>query len=835
MNPPATDPQNRREVFVAIHGHFYQPPRENPWTGRIERQHSTSPYHDWNELVASQCYLPNSASRVLDTQMRIKTIVNNFEYISYNVGPTLFSWLQQHEIDAYRKIIKADEISRERNEGHGNAIAQAYNHPILPLSSLRDQRTQVEWGIRDFRKHFRRDPEGMWLPETAVNYTTLEVLHEKGITFTILSPTQAQRFRPLGGKAWTNCGDNSIAPFRPYRVFLRKGKGQADHDRWIDVFFYHWKLSVAASFEHLLTNGDRLTETLAKAAPEEPGPHLVFLATDGETLGHHEPFADMCMAYFFSQTAAKAGLRITNLAHYLEMYPPTHEAEINLGPDGDGSAWSCSHGLGRWKNDCGCATGGPQWWSQTWRAPMREAVRLLADRVDELFEREGGKICPDVWLARDDYIEVYDNPLSSSTAGLFLERHLKSDVAPARAIALLKLCRMQMFSQLAHTSCGWFFADISGLEANQNLKYAARALELAEEFGDKELREDFLAVLEKAVSNLPEHTNGREIFARAVKQSHFDGENMAACFAINRLVTGDAAMRNLDTFHFAVKDLRNDQLSDQYESTVGLVAIENRLYMEERLYAYFATRFTRRDVRCYLHMVEDMAEYEQLLESLRQIDKSQVATLFCSRYFSWADMVPDAAERIMDNLLAESLGNVHAAFERIYDSDKDLFQAYVETGLQLPDEAREIVRSTLSRLFAREVMAKRGLWRRDAFSDAASLLAEGKALGLELDKLRAEALLNEDLAAAGEELRQTKSSREIEKLVAIIDIAGMLGLKLHRYLAENLAMEYLLQRFSPERIAAEQLTPANRERLLKILDDLERLNIATDQFKAGLT
>jgi len=822
----------KKEVFVIVHGHFYQPPRENPWTGRIEKHASAAPYHDWNELIAAQCYVPNGASRVLDAQRRIEAAVNNYEYMSFDIGPTLFSWLERHEVDTYGRIIEADKVSRERNDGHGNALAQPFNHTILPLSTLRDQRTQVEWGIRDFRRRFKRDPEGMWLPETAVNYATLEVLFDKGIGFTVLSPTQARRFRPIGLTDWISCEKVPLDPTRPYRVYLRDEKGKRDPSRWVDVFFFDWPLSVAVSFEHLLTNGDRFAERIAAAVPDRPGPIVVTIATDGETFGHHEPFGDMCLAYFFRKSAARQGFKVTNFGACLEKFQPDMEAELELGPAGEGSSWSCAHGLGRWQNDCGCATGGPKWWNQAWRRPLRDAVTLLTKEVDKLFEKLGARLCRDVWAARDDYVEVMLDGAVPSTIEAFCRKHLKT---PGRETTLLNLCLMQMFSQFALTSCGWFFSEISGLETTQNLKYAARAIEIAEQLGHSTLRASFLKILDGAVSNDPEAGTGSDLFDKALRQSRFSEENMAACHAIGRLLSDEAAPAAVDTFYYTIEEIRTDSVPDRYESMVGFLRVGNKLNLDERHYAYFATRFTPRDVRCYLKQLSDVIEYEVLLAKLQQIDKSQAATLFGGRYYSWTDMVPEAAEQMMQRMLAESIAGIHDAFEEIYLAKRDMFQAYVETGLDLPVEVQGIVRFTLTKLFTREIMSRRGHWRREQFAHAASLLAEAKALGLEVDKTEAEKLINEDIASAAEDLRSTRSSRALERLVSIIEVVDMLGLTVRKFLAENAAMEHLTTVLAPAVEAAKGAKGTRKtEELKRSLKHIERLNIAVDDYLSAL-
>ncbi|MBI3990294.1 MAG: DUF3536 domain-containing protein, partial [candidate division NC10 bacterium] len=425
-----------RKRFLILHGHFYQPPRENPWTGAIQEQGSAYPFHDWNERIAAECYTPNAFSRVLDGGGRILKIVNNYVSISFNVGPTLFSWLQRHAPETYRRILEANAESMKRL-GYGNAIAQAYHHAIFPLANARDKRTEVLWGIEDFKAHFGRDPSALWLPETAVDYPTLRTLAEAGMRFVLLSPSQARRFRRLGEKTWTEAR-KGLDPRRPYRCFVKDEEGRT-LDQFIDVFFYEPAISRAMSFEHLLRNaGDLAGRIEAAYLPRGEGDQVVVVATDGETFGHHEPFADMCLAYLFAAEAPKRGITVTNLGAYLQGHPPAYEVEIE-----ERTAWSCPHQLGRWKEDCGCSTGGKAGWQQRWRTPLRRGLDRLRDELALIFAVEGEKLLKDIWAARDDYIQVVLNRGPSSVDQFFLHHQVKplSFEERSRALRLLEMER----------------------------------------------------------------------------------------------------------------------------------------------------------------------------------------------------------------------------------------------------------------------------------------------------------------------------------------------------------------------------------------------------------
>lgn len=369
------------ERYVCIHGHFYQPPRENPWLEEVELQDSAHPYHDWNERITAQCYAPNAASRILDPEERIIEIVNNYSSISFNFGPTLLAWLERHDHDTYRAILEADRTSRERFSGHGSALAQIYNHMIMPLASRRDKVTQVIWAIHDFKRRFEREPEGLWLAETAVDLETLEVLAEWGLRFTLLAPRQAARVREMvPGANWEEVGGGRIDPSRAYQCSLPSGKT-------ISLFFYDDPVSRDIAFGGLLISGDGFARRLAEAfSPSRPWPQLVHVAIDGETFGHHHRFGDQALAYCLHLIEAQGLARITNYGEYLEKHPPTHQVEIY-----ENSSWSCVHGVERWRNDCGCQSGMHHGWTQSWRKPLRETLDWLRDEAATLFEQRAAR------------------------------------------------------------------------------------------------------------------------------------------------------------------------------------------------------------------------------------------------------------------------------------------------------------------------------------------------------------------------------------------------------------------------------------------------------------
>lgn len=491
---------------LVIHGHFYQPPRENPWTGVIDDQPSAQPFPNWNDRVYYESYRPNAFARVFDLKSgRIESIINNYESMSFNFGPTLLSWMEKYHPGTYQKVLEADKKSMKKNGGHGNAIAQGYNHTILPLCNDADRVTQVKWGIADFKHRFKRQPESLWLPETACNDATMSVLIDEGLRYVILSPEQAERVRPLEGGDWTNVSDNRVDPGMAYRYFHRDGS-----KRFIDVFFYDMGIARGIAFEGALISSQAIIDRIGRVGKGDG--RIVQTATDGESYGHHTKFGDRSLAYALKVEAAQGGYWVTNYAAFLEKHPPTWEAEIKAGPDGNGTSWSCAHGVGRWFRDCGCQTGGREGWNQAWRGPLRKAFDFLRDQVQGYFEQERGKLFIDPWAARNDYIELVLDP--SASRKKFLDRQAGRELSEPEQVKALTLLEIQRNAMLMYTSCGWFFTEISGIETVQVLKYAARIFDLMETLGHVSSETAFLEILSEAKSNIPEYGNGADVYRR---------------------------------------------------------------------------------------------------------------------------------------------------------------------------------------------------------------------------------------------------------------------------------------------------------------------------------
>ena len=513
-------------LYVCVHGHFYQPPRENPWLETVEEQKSAAPYHDWNDRITAECYAPNGASRIQNLENQIIRIVNNYSRMSYNFGPTLLSWLNDFAPRTYRMVLDADKTSAQRYSGHGSAMAQVYNHIIMPLANERDARTQVRWGIADFEHRYGRKPEGMWLAETAVNRSVLDLLAQEGILFTVLAPHQCARVRnPEQTEDWTDTPYTTVSTMRPYRVPLDEGRS-------IAVFFYNGPASRAIAFEGLLNSGDDFGKRLIKDFNASSGePQLSHVATDGESYGHHHKHGEMALSYAMHWIEHGHVARLTNYGEFLEKFPPQWEAEVI-----ENTSWSCAHGVERWRSDCGC-NGGRPGWNQAWRGPLREALDLLRDSTAPLAEAVARPLLKDLWEARNAYIHVIMDRSREST-DRFLEEHQEHILSPAERITVLELLELQRQMQLMYTSCGWFFDEISGIETVQIIAYAGRVLQLAAKIFGAEgaaLEPAFLEILARANSNLPEFGDGAEVYRRYVTGLKIGLEEVGAHYAISSI------------------------------------------------------------------------------------------------------------------------------------------------------------------------------------------------------------------------------------------------------------------------------------------------------------
>jgi alpha-amylase/alpha-mannosidase (GH57 family) len=652
--------------FVTIHGHFYQPPRENPWLEAVETQDSAAPWHDWNERITAECYATNAASRILDERDRILEIVNNYASISFNFGPTLLSWMQVAAPETYAAILDADRVRH-------SAIAQAYNHIILPLANERDRRTQVRWGIRDFESRFGRKPEGMWLPETAVDIASLEVLAAENIRFTILEPHQASRYHAIGEKEWlpTNGG---LDPTRAYRCNLPSGRS-------IDIFFYDGPISRAVAFEKLLARGEYFAHRLVGAFNNHrEHAQLVNIATDGETYGHHHRFGEMALAYALHYIEEKKLAGITNYGAYLAAHPPKHEVEI-----AEETSWSCAHGVERWRSDCGCSTGGGAGWNQRWRGPLREALDWLRDCASSIFEKEGPHVLRDPWRARDAYIDVV---LDRSEPALhdFLRHHALDGAEIPRVLRLLE---MQRNAMLMYTSCGWFFNDISGIETVQVLNYAARVVQLAQQTGGTDLEPELLTRLAPAQSNLRDKGNAREIYLGEVIPTRLDLSRVAAHYAVASLFDNFPPVANVDCFRVTQTDYETDR-AGRARMGIGSITVESLITREEARFDFGVLHLGETELTGGVRPAG--GDYESIKHELMQTMQPggipAVIRLLDQHLgtiaLSIRSLFRDEQRRILNLICNSTLEEAESAFRQLHDRYDPLMRLHTRLGIPLP-------------------------------------------------------------------------------------------------------------------------------------------------------
>ncbi|MBI1977707.1 MAG: DUF3536 domain-containing protein, partial [Candidatus Omnitrophica bacterium] len=694
---------------LSIHGHFYQPPRENPWIEDIEIQASARPYHDWNERIYHECYLPNTRARILDEKGRITDIVNNFEKISFNVGPTLFSWIESKHPDVYRDIVKSDETSRAKHKGHGNAIAQVYNHMIMPLATREDKVTQVRWGIEEFRHRFNRDPEGMWLPETACDEETLDVLIEYGVKFTILSPFQAQAVRSLGHVMapnerahWEDVSHGTINTKMPYRCFI--GKGSEKH---IDLFFYDGPVARDLAFGSLAFEAHLFADSLEGARNTNSlDAELVHVATDGETFGHHKAFGERALAYLLHVEAEKRGFRIMNYGEFLESHPPKYEVQIQKGIDGDGMSWSCAHGIRRWKEHCGCRTGGPAEWNQHWRKPLRRSLDWLRDELREIYETHASRYLKDVWEARSDYIKVILDR-SEKSRWDFFARHAKRELSTSEVITCYHLLEMERHAMLMYTSCGWFFTELSGIETVQILQYASRALRLARGITQESLEEKFVELLSDAKSNVPEFKDGRGVYEALVKPAAVSMRRIVSHYAIGSIFDGYYPdQEELPIYCFKLHILHHQKESaGNVTLNFGIVRVTSEVTLEENEYVFIALQVGLYDFRCSVKPFSEPAALARIerelfdelhsahvVELMRKIDRH-----FGHNYFALKDLLLTDRMKIISILTREIIEKIESVYENLYDEHRKMNQAYRSIHLPIPEPVQYAAQHTLGR------------------------------------------------------------------------------------------------------------------------------------------
>ena len=823
----------KKAKFLTIHGHFYQPPRENPWLEAIELQDSALPYHDWNERICKECYNPNSVSRIVDNKNRILDIVNNYEYMSFNFGPTLLSWMEEYAPLTYERIIKADIESISQHSGHGNALAQVYNHMIMPLANLRDKETQVKWGIRDFEYRFGRKPEGMWLAETAVDDETLRVLVENGIKFTILSPYQALKMKKISDKNWQDVSWGNIDPARSYKYTIK-----SDPSKSIDLFFYDGAISRSVAFDELLVDGNKFIKRLKEGVSEvRDYPQLINIATDGESYGHHTKFGDMALSYVLKIKAEDEGFIITNYAEYLDKYRSDYEVDIK-----QASSWSCFHGVGRWKEDCGCSTGGHPGWNQKWREPLRNALDYLRDQLAIIYEKEGPKYFNDnVWTIRNKYIDVILNRTYLNIRK-FQKENFNPDLTEEQKVKGMELLEMQRQALLMYTSCGWFFSEISGIETVQIMKYAARAMQLAAKFNNENYEAKFLDILSEAKSNIQEYGTGKDIYERFVKPSVVTYKQLACLWAISSLYQDFEDEE--DVYCYTVK--RNSyQLIQKGNSNlvVGNIEILSKVTLQKANLVFALMQYAGGDFHCAIKEFSSNEEYQDLKSSLiktfmlnplteiiRALDEK-----FGTEYFTLKDIFIEERKKILQILLKDQMEKFANTYKEMYDQGKGSIYHMQNLGLEIPNEFKISAGYALSQKYNDLLAHSDGFVDKNVIQQIMDINFEAKKINIQIDKTPSNKNFGKRIITNLNRLTKSFEIQQADAIVELFDIIEKLDLQIDISEAQNIYYNKIYHRIGD---IIESNTENPKEKDIKFINLLlaigTRLNINVDFYKVKL-
>ena len=774
--------------YVCIHGHFYQPPRENAWLEAIELQDSAYPYHDWNERITAECYATNATSRILNDQGRIMQIVNNYSKISFNFGPTLLAWLEQHAAPVYESILRADAESRERFSGHGSALAQAYNHMIMPLANRRDKITQIIWGIKDFEYRFQRKPEGMWLPETAVDLETLDLLAEYGIGFTILAPHQAERVKPLDGDVWQDVGGGRIDPTIPYRIRLPSGRNMA-------LFFYDGPISRAVAFEGLLNRGEGFAHRLMDGfSGDRSDSQMLHIATDGESYGHHHPYGDMALAYALHYIESNELAQIINYGGYLEKHPPAMEVGIF-----ENTSWSCCHGLERWRNDCGCNSGRHSRWHQRWRAPLRTAFDRLRDTLAPACEEELGKLLRDPWQARNDYIRVILDRSRESVQEFFRQHGVKP-LGEEEKTQAIKLLELQRHAMLMYTSCGWFFDEISGIETVQVIQYAGRVLQLANDLFYKAVAPRFLELLERAESNIAAHRNGRRIYEKFVTPAMIDLETVGAHYGMSSLFNGSTEDETSMVYAYGIeREMYQKQEVGRAKLALGRIRVKSQITGEAMRFGFgmmhwgdhnlsgcirpctadeFGESFTRAICETF-----NRADFPEALSLLEKVIGASA--------YSLRNLFKDEQRRILNIILDATLTDAEGIYRQIYETNAPLLRFLNDTGAPAPPAlsaaAGYVLNAALTRAFEED---------EPDFEVIRDLVESAHMAGIDLNATTLEITIRRRLERMTERLLETPADTALlEQTAAFLESLPIFSFEVNLRKVQNVLYDLMLSDF----------------------------------------
>jgi len=794
------------ERYVCIHGHFYQPPRENPWLEAIERQDSANPYHDWNERITAECYAPNAVARIQDGEGRIVRIVNNYAKMSFNFGPTLLAWLEEFSPPVYQAVLAADKESLRQFSGHGSAMAQVFNHMIMPLANRRDKQTQIRWGLYDFERRFGRKPEGMWLAETAADTETLELLAEAGIRFTVLAPNQARHVRRIGEEGWRELNGGQIDPSRAYQLRFPSGRALA-------LFFYDGPISRAVAFEGLLKSGETFAGRLMTAfSDHRDWPQLGHIATDGETYGHHHAHGDMALAYAFQHIENNHLARITNYAEFLELHPPVEEVEIH-----ENSSWSCVHGIDRWRSNCGCNSGMKPDWNQNWRGPLREALDWLRDELAPRFEREAGRLLRDPWAARDDYISVVLDRSDENIARFFQEHARETDKELSEAVTsrALKLLELQRHAMLMYTSCGWFFDELSGIETVQVMQYAGRAVQLSGELFGESLEQEFLKRLERAPSNVPDHKDGRRIYEKFVRPAMLDLEKVGAHYAVSSLFENYGAESRLYCYSVAREDFRLLS-AGKARLAIGRARIRSLVDRDSTKVSFGVFHLGDHNLSGGIRRAKGDEAFATLSSRVTGLFESgdypelirEVGAQFGSGTYTLKLLFRDEQRRVLNRILETARAEADAAYRQLYEHHATLLRFLTDAGIprlrRLQAAAEFTLNAELLHAVENEPLDVEHIRAR---------LAEAGKVGVKLDVDALEFRLRRTLENMANALTESDEPIEITQLrtlEAAVELAVSLPFKLNLWTPQNVFFGKLKPLLTELRGKAEKGDPEAR-------------------------
>jgi alpha-amylase/alpha-mannosidase (GH57 family) len=751
--------------FICIHGHFYQPPRENAWLEVIEVQDSAHPYHDWNERINAECYEPNATSRILDEAGVIRDIVNNYSRISFNFGPTLLSWMEVNAKETYEAILEADKESIKRYNGHGSAIAQVYNHIIMPLANASEKQTQIFWGIRDFEYRFKRKPEGMWLAETAVDIETLEALAFNNIKFTILAPRQAKAIREIGEESWTEVNDKTVNTKQAYLCKLPSGKS-------IHLFFYDGDISQSIAFNGLLNDGKGFADRLLRAVDSADGTsQLIHVATDGETYGHHHHHGDMALAFCLDFIEKDERMTLTNYAQYLELVPTTHEAKIF-----ENSSWSCVHGVERWRSDCGCNSGGKPDWNQKWRAPLRESLDWLRNRVNEIFDREGSKILRDLSTAKDEYINVVLNRNEAT-----VKKFLKSNIIDStKSTEVLRLMEMQRHAMLMYTSCGWFFDEVSGIETVQVLQYACRVIQLASQTGGEDLESEFLRRLELVPSNVPTLKNAKEVYLRYVVPARTNLKRVGMHFAVSSIFDEEPESQTIFNYRTFSESFIKKQAGDQILA-LGITKVKSMVTLSEKKFSFAVICLGKHNIigNISLDMGADNFASMQF-RIVKAFEEGRLGDVigymqsyFGSEKYTIWQLFSDEKRKVLEVIAQESMSELESSLRKSYNSDYQLITALSNNGIPIPNTYKTafeyILNADLTKCFTSDRVNIKTMERISSELDRWSLKIEDPG---KLSRLAGESIFKE-LKRIGSESENVKRINRLNRMFPLLEKFGL--------------------------------------------------------------